>query len=339
MAHEITSSDKLFTVRKPSWHGLEQLLSDYPTRQEAEALVHGWHVEREPLYRKVIKLPDGGLTEDGLAFTEHYELVPEFELNVRSDTNADLAVVPTERVDVQPYEMWDLAELIQGQDKNVMFETAGSYDEGRKVWILIRLNEPIEIKGDPNGATLPYFALQNGYAPGIAFRGQAVNVRIVCANTSRLADMDAERSGATFSFAHTSNLQERVESVRDALAAWREDIQAWRLAKEQMLDVTLTTPQVNWFIEEFIPMPHVKTISDRVRENVETARMELITELYGGMNSGITHTSLGLFEAASSWNEHVRAAASQQTRFKRALLEPSSVLFDAYRLSLEAANV
>ena len=86
-------------------------------------------------------------------------------------------------------------------------------------------------------------------------------------------------------------------------------------------------------------MPNERIISDRVRENVEIARLELLTELYGGMNSGITGTALGLFEAASSWNEHVRAAASQQSRFKRALLEPTSILADAAELALKAAVV
>ena len=335
MAHEITSSDKLFTVRKPSWHGLEDLLSDYPTRQEAEALVHGWHVEREPLYRKVVT---AGGEDNREFFEEYYELVPEFELNVRSDTSTDLAVVPSERIDVQPYEMWDLAELIQGEDKNVMFETAGSYNEGRNVWILIRLNEPIEIKGDPQGATLPYFALQNGYAPGIAFRGQAINIRILCANTSRLADLQSA-DGSSFSFAHTTNLRDRVEEAREALAEWREGIQEWKRRKEHLAELKVTTEATNWFIEEFIPMPNERIISDRVRENVEIARLELLTELYGGMNSGITGTALGLFEAASSWNEHVRAAASQQSRFKRALLEPTSILSDAAELALKAAVV
>src|SRR5690606_7845170 len=109
MAHEIESSDKLFTVRQPSWHGLEELLPDYPTRDEAEKLVHNWDVIREPLYRR-------SFTYNKDEPQEFYELVPEFELNVRSDNGTDLAVVPTDRVDVQPREVWDMAEIIQGED-------------------------------------------------------------------------------------------------------------------------------------------------------------------------------------------------------------------------------
>lgn len=333
MSHEITESDKLFTVRKPSWHGLENLLSEYPTREEAEKLVHDFDVIREPLYRQIPFINDAG-EPDAL-----YQRIEEFQLNVRSDNATPLASVPSDRVDVQPREVWDLAELIQGEDKNVMFETAGSLRGGRDIWILIRLNEPVEIKGDPNGASMPYLALQNGYAPGVSFRAQASNIRIVCANTSRASDLLAEAQGVNFTFAHTKHLKERMEELRGTLAQWREGIRDWAEIKEHMLQVPVTTEQMNWFVEQFIPMPDVTQISERVRDNVETARIELITELFGGMNAGITGTSLGLFEAASSWNEHVRSAMSPQSRFKRALLEPTNILTQARELALGAASV
>ena len=333
MAHEITERDKLFSVRKPTWHGLEELLPEYPSRAEAEKLVHDFDVIREPLYRKQYTI------EDGVSLGESFVLLPEFELNVRSDTATELAVVPTDRVDVQPSEMWDLAELIQGEDKNVIFETAGTLDEGRKLWILIRLNEPVEIQGDPNGASLPYFALQNGYAPGSGFRGQATNVRIVCANTSRASDMLAEAKGVNFSFAHTANLRDRVEQIREALEGWRHSISEWKLAKEWMVQQEVTVEGMNWFVEQFIPAPHGLLTTARVKENIETARVELLFELFNGMNSGITHTSLGLFEAASSWSEHIRAAQTPLSRFKRSMLDSSDILFSARELALEAATI
>ncbi|QNL30320.1 hypothetical protein SEA_MOLEFICENT_18 [Microbacterium phage Moleficent] len=334
MSHEISKTDKVFAVRQPTWHGLEDLLHDHPTREEAEKLVHDWQVIREPLYRQVPFINDAG-EPDTL-----YQLVDEYELNVRSDTARELAVVPSHRVEVQPHEMWDLAELIQGQDKNVIFETAGSLREGRDVWILIKLDEPVTINGDPQGESLPYFALQNSYEPGSAFRGQATNIRIVCANTSRATDFFAEAHGTNFSFRHGSNLHERVDEIREALAGWRQSIQTWKLQKEFMLTEKVTADQMNWFVEQFIPMPDIRLkTTDRVRENVETARIELITELYGGLNKGITGTTLGLFEAASSWNEHVRAAQTPMSRFKRSILSPSDVLQQAHELAVAAASV
>jgi phage/plasmid-like protein (TIGR03299 family) len=330
--HEITKSDKVLAVREATWHGLEELLPEYPTREQAESLVHDWSVIREPLYRKKFSVDEQGPHEE-------FELIEEFQLNTRSDTGAELSVVPSERIDIQPHEMWDMAELIQGNDKNVQYETAGSLRGGRDVWILIRLNEPVVINGDPQGESLPYFALQNGYEPGVAFRGQATNVRIVCKNTSRLSDLVAEAKGVNFSFRHGATLRERIEEIQDALAAWRESVQAWKAQKEFMLTQRVNARQANWFVEQFIEMPHVSLTTDRVKQNVELARLELVTELYGGMNVGITHTALGLFEAASSWNEHVRAAQTPITRFKRSVLSPTDILEHAHHLALEAVNI
>jgi len=62
-------------------------------------------------------------------------------------------------------------------------------------------------------------------------------------------------------------------------------------------------------------------------------------ELYNDWNTDITDTALGLFEAASSYQGHVRKAMTPLTRFKRSMLTPSTILFDAHELALEAVNV
>ena len=38
MSHNITSTDNLFVVREPAWHGLGTVLDEYPTRAEAQKL-------------------------------------------------------------------------------------------------------------------------------------------------------------------------------------------------------------------------------------------------------------------------------------------------------------
>lgn len=67
--------------------------------------------------------------------------------------------------------------------------------------------------------------------------------------------------------------------------------------------------------------------------------MDLLAELFSGRNAGITGTALGLFEAATSWDEHVRTAESQESRFKRSLLKPRSFRATAHTLALEAAAI
>jgi len=326
MGHEIREHDTVLSVREPTWHNLDIRLDDYPTREEAEKLVHDYTVEREPVYRRDPR-------------TGEFYMVEDLEFNIHSKSNEALSVVPRERPEVQPYEAWDLVELVQKNGKNIKVETAGTLRNGRDIWILIRLDEPVVINGDPNGTTLPFFCLQNSYVPGAAFRGQATNVRVVCWNTSRASDMIADALGVNFSFRHSGTLLERVEEIRAALEGWRNSIDEWKLAKEFMATQKVTVDQTNWFIEHFIPEPHGSLTTERVKRNIEDDRTDLLIEYLSDMNRGIQGTALGLFEAASSWNEHVRRAQSPLTRFKRSILEPSDILLQAHDLALEATRV
>lgn len=325
--------EKMFSVRQPTWHGLEDLLQDYPNRVDAQQLAgHSFDVLREPVYRKVIEVA-------GSEALEYYEVYEDFQLNVRSDNGLDLDVVPTTRVDVQPKEVWDLAEWVQDNVPGIQFETAGTLNEGRNIWILLKRDQVLNVEGDPQGATRPYFALQNGYVRGSGFRFQQIMMRIVCWNTSQMADMEADRENTNFSLAHTLNLWERIEEIKQVMLAWEGEATAWVEAKEALAKQKVTTKGVSWFVDEFIPMPHAATISTVVHDNVEKARLELIGELYNERNVGIEGTALGLFEAASSWNEHVRRAQSPLTRFQRSILTRDTVLASARDLAIQAATI
>lgn len=332
MSHMIGKHDKVISVREPMWHGLEISLDEAPSRDEAEKLVHNFTVEREDIYRKVPAVEDGKV---GYRF----ELIPDEQINVRSDTDMVMASVPRDRPEIQPYELWDIVEQIQKKDKGVLIETAGSLRDGRDIWILLKLDEEIKIQGDPQGNSFSYQALQNSYERNKACRFQNTNVRIQCWNTSNYADMVADAQNMTLSLAHTGNLRERMEEIVEFLSEWRRGIDTWRDAKEAMAKLKVTQKQTVWFVDHFIPMPNLSVISDTVRQNVQTARAELTIEMFNGFSDGVRGTALGLFEAASSYTGHVRKAQSQQSRFKRSMLTPDTLLFDAHTLALEATTV
>ena len=332
--HNITERDGLFTVREPAWHGLGTVLEEYPNIDEARALVHNWEPVAEPLYRKVpVITPEGDLGEELVE-------VSDFVLNVRSDDGGALGVVTSTYEPVTNGTMYEIAEAIEGADSgSVMLETGGSLLGGRKVWLLLRLREPIAIKGDPHGETIVYYALQNSHDGSGSFRGQGTNVRIVCDNTSRAADLDATARGTEFVFRHTKTVGQRIEDAKEALAGWRESVQQWRLANEALIATPITRGQADVFIEQFIPMPPVRAVSDRVVHNVLDARDSLRSVLYGPTCEGIEGTAYGLVQAASEYHQHVRAARSAESRFKRAYLDPQTILTDAVEIAQQVSLV
>lgn len=334
MSHNITERDGMFTVREPAWHGLGEVLPDHPTREEAKRIAHPWEPITEPVFRRVPVF-----TENGLELTEAYEPIDGQQAVVRSDDGFTLGVVSDTYEPVDNTEMYEIAEAIEGDDPDsVLYETGGSLFGGRKVWLLLRLREPITIAGD-DSATIPYFALQNDHVGGGSFRGQALVTRIVCDNTAQMADIEAAGRGTEFVFRHTKNIGRRIEQAKQALAGWRESVSSYNRLMDLLAGQTVTKFQENEFIDAFIPEPPARAISPIVERNIDEARMQMREILSSPTCREIRYTAYGLVQAAIEYNQHVRRARSEQTRFKRAYLDRSRITTDAIGIASELVGL
>lgn len=333
MSHEITSTDNLFSVRELPWHRLGEHLEEYPSRAEAQPMVHGWEPVATPLFRQVPTIGDDGEP------TTILEEVKTHVLQERSDNGAQLGVTSNTFTTVKNNDLWDVAEAIQGGGVDVLYETGGSVRGGAHVWLMLRLQDPIEITGDPNGATLPFYLLQNGHDGSTAFRGSATNVRVVCSNTIRAADVDAKARGTEFTFRHSQNVGERVDEAREALAGWRESIEDYKQLASLMIAEKVSPKAEREFLERFIPAPLSTMTSDRVKNNIEEARQQWLACYRGVTCEGITGTAWGLIQASSEWSEHIRRANTEESRFRRAVLDRNEIITSAKVLALDAASV
>lgn len=335
MAHEIWESDNFLTVRKPAWHGLGMVLDEYPTREAAQQLAHPWEPITEPVF---LREPEVFPTEIGTFMQARFDEAEGFKAVRRSDNGHLLGIVGEGYEPVTNNEMWDIAEALQGEGADVKFETAGSLQGGAKVWLLITLNEPLEIEGDPNGATVPYYSLQNAHNGSGAFRGQATMTRIVCANTAHIADLDARARGTEFTFRHTKNVGERVEEARQALTGWRESLTIWKQLTEHMIDLSLSREDVIEFVDRWIPMPPENLATERVVRNVEEARSQWWEAYTSETCEGIENTAHGVLQASIEYAEWFRKAHTADSRFKRSFLDRNDVVQSAQKLVLEIAR-
>lgn len=332
MGHEITSTDNMFSVREMPWHGLGDVLMDHPTREEAQAIATPWEPIETAVFKKVpVVTAEGELKEE---FVE----IDGSKGIERSDNGHTLGVVNDSFGIITNTEMWDVVEAT-GEP----IETGGSLDGGKKVWALVRFEEPIMIKGDPNGATVAFLAFQNGHTGASAFRAQAINTRIVCANTSAAADAESKRNGFEFKFRHTASVKSRIDEAKAAVEMWREGVTVWQNAMEELVKVTVTPEQQEIFVQQFQPMPPEHRITDRVRNNVETARDELRSILAGPTSEGISLTAYGLFQAGVEWSQHYRGTkgADERSRmesyFKRNMLTDDGLRSATLKLAREVA--
>lgn len=341
--------DSGFCVRKPSWHGEELLLDDWPVdwndaREKAGLM---WEPRTVQGFRQITVPLDGldelpeswvvGARRDNDA--DVFVPLPDHKLIERDDTNAVLGVVGQGFELVSHAEMGEIVDAVLGANGgHVKFETAGSVKGGAQVWCLVYLDEPYTVVGDDT-ETFPYLALLNAHDGSGACKAIATQVRVVCWNTYRAAEMEGDRHGRQFTFRHTAGVHDRIEEAKAALAGVRDEAKEWDRLSTELFGMKVDDAQLNHFIAEFIPEPPADIVSDRVRANIDKAR-KTFRHLYLDSVTTAAHqgTALGLVDASVEYLDHVRGFRNADTYLGRTLLRPEPLKERAVTLVRQVCN-
>jgi phage/plasmid-like protein (TIGR03299 family) len=322
--------ESMFSVRAMPWHRQGEVPQEYPgSWAEARTLAGlDWDPITEAVYEP------RGVDDTGQPV---YEPIDGWKRIARSDTGATLWLARDSYTVIDHRAMGEIVEAVLAQP-HVTWETGGVLDNGRAVWCLARLDEPITLPDDDATLTVPYMALTNRHGQPGACILRATAVRIVCANTFRAAELEGDRTGATFAFAHRTNWRDRIDEAREAVTGVRREMREYQHLAEQLLGIRITDRQRERFITEFIPMPPDGLVSDRIVTNVDQARSALRAILTGPTTAAVADTGYGLVLAAGEYLDHVRRARSWETRLGRTLIRPEPLKTKALTLVREIAN-
>jgi phage/plasmid-like protein (TIGR03299 family) len=322
--------ESMFSVRTMPWHRQGEVPQEYPGSWAEARTLAG--LDWDPITEAVYELR--GVDDTGQPV---YEPIDGWKRIARSDTGATLWLARDSYTVIDHRAMGEIVEAVLAQP-HVTWETGGVLDNGRAVWCLARLDEPITLAGDDATLTMPYMALTNRHGQPGACILRATAVRIVCANTFRAAELEGDRTGATFAFAHRTNWRDRIDEAREAVTGVRREMRDYQHLAEQLLGIRITDRQRERFITEFIPMPPDGLVSDRVVTNVDQARSALRAILTGPTTAAVADTGYGLVQAAGEYLDHVRRARSWETRLGRTLIRPEPLKTKALTLVREIAN-
>jgi phage/plasmid-like protein (TIGR03299 family) len=321
--------ETMFSVRQMPWHGEGTVLGGYPGSWAEARTLAG--LDWEPVPADVYVVTGASADDKPLL-----EPLGGWKAIRRSDTGAVLSVNRDSYTVIGNGEMGQIVEAVLAQP-NVNWETAGVLDEGRAVWCLALLDEPVELPGDTS-PTLPYLAITNRHDGTAACALRATAVRIVCANTFRAAELEGERTGATFSFIHRSNWRDRLDEARQAVTGARTEMRRYTELAHELLAIPVSPRQRELFVTEFIPMPPAGLVTDRVARNVEEARAALRLIFESKTTEQVAGTGYGLMQAAGEYLDHVRRARSWETRLNRTLIRPEPLKHRALSLIREVAT-
>ena len=126
-----------------------------------------------------------------------------------------LGIVSADYEVVENRDAFRFLDALIGSDLH--FETAGSLWGGRRVWVLARRPEYIELGGDTSAT---YIYVANSHDGSMAVTAAVTPIRIVCANTLGAALRQAGHGVSarrTFRFRHTGNLAAKFTEARQVL--------------------------------------------------------------------------------------------------------------------------
>lgn len=227
--------ETMFSVREKPWHGLGTIVIEAPTSADAIRLAGlDWTVVQEPIYTNFNKLVEG------------------YRANVRSSDRKVLGVVSDRYKVVQNMDAFSFTDEMLG--KGVRYETAGSLQEGRKVWLLARLPREYIIAGE---RISPYLVFSNTHDGSGSVKVAITPVRVVCNNTLNLALDTAKRS---FSMIHTGNIQDKIQEAKDTLFRAEKYMDSLGIEFEHLRRQKITDEQVKEYIEMLLPMEKEATL-------------------------------------------------------------------------------
>ena len=325
--------EEMFSVREMPWHREGTVTEDYPQTWDAARVLAGldWEAESQPVFALV------GITETGQPI---YEPVDGFHRITRSDTGATLSIRQTSYEIIPNAAFGEIFEAVLQTDKDKLrAETGGTLEGGRKVWMLVRLDEPVVIPGDTS-ATYPYMAITSRHDALGSTQLRSTAVRIVCANTYAAAEAEGERTGLTYKFMHRGNWRDHIEEARQAVTATRREFKAYVDMMSDLVKLGVTAEQREQFVTAFIPAPPAGVASKRVLGNVQTAQAKLREILNSPTiaGAGIDGTVYGLVQAGGEYLDHVRTAQTWETKLNRTLLKPEAGKHRAMKIAMEVAG-
>ena len=240
--------ESMFYTRETPWHGLGTKVMGAPGSREALTLAGlDWRVIQEPIY------------------TGAGEPVEGYKANIRDTDRRALGVVTDRYKVVQNHEAFAFTDSLLKE--GVRYETAGSLQGGRRIWLLAHMPHEYMISGERFS---PYLLFSSTHDGSGAVKVALTPIRVVCQNTLNLALSTAKRS---WSMMHTGNIKGKIQEARETLLMADDYMDKLGQEFEALRKKKLTDKEVMDYIEILLPTEDGST-SQQIK-NMERLRKDM----------------------------------------------------------------
>lgn len=305
--------ESMFYVRQAPWHGLGVRVEAAPSSEEALRLSDlDWQVIQQPV-----------MTTEGIP-------VPGYKANLRDTDHQVLGVVTDRYRVVQNAEAFAFTDGLLGE--GVKYETAGSLQNGKKIWLLAKLPDKYIIEGD---RIEPYLVFSSSHDGSGSIKVAMTPIRVVCQNTLNLALSSAKRVWSTI---HVGDLAGKMDQAHNTLLLAEKYMGQLGMEFSRLSKIRLSDQKVLQYIDQLLPMDnqptetHRKNIT-RIREDMKRRYFDAPDLRHVGKNA------YRFLNAVSDFATHakpLRETASYRENLFARTMEGNPLMDKAYEMVLAA---
>jgi phage/plasmid-like protein (TIGR03299 family) len=332
--NEQTQKHSFFSVKEKAWHGLGQIIKDYPTSAEALKFAGlDYTVDKRPLFTFD--------TENQNADPEADIIIPElavpgFFATVRQDTDAVLGVVGKDYEVVQNVDAFSFFDSIVGGKDGILYETAGALGNGERLFITAKL--PDYIRVGRNDCIEKYLFLTTSHDGTGSIQIAFTPVRIVCQNTLNAA-LRNQLNG--IKIRHTASATDKLKEAYKMLGITNQLTVELEAIYNRWSRVRINDPELKRLIQVAMA-PNKETL-----DNLKTGKEDALSSNFSNIVSSVFDyamtnptqqeettkgTLFGAYNAVTGYFQNVRNFKDTESKFKSIMygtgLQKSQTAFD-----------
>ena len=326
MAHNLnynerTGKHSFFSVKEKAWHGLGQIVQDYPTSAEAIRFAGlDYKVEKRKLFTYNNENQNGDPDTD--IIIPEIE-VPDYFATIRTNTEQVLGVVGRDYEVVQNEDAFSFFDAIVGGSDGIQYETAGALGKGERIFITAKLPGYIKVGNDD--LIEQYLFLTTSHDGFGSIMAAFTPVRVVCQNTLNAA---FKNSTNAVKIRHTSNAKERLEQAHKVMGITYKLSEYLEDAFNQWSKVRITDKQVRKLIQlAMVPNKEVlQNLQAGKEDELSTAYKNMCDAVYEyGLSSPTQQTEttrgtvFGAYNSVTGYFQNVRNYKDNEAKLKSLL--------------------
>lgn len=297
--------------RVKPWHGLGTIVDGTLASDEAiTAAGLDWEVKQAPSFIDV----DGARINTGDI------------INYRTSDNAVLGTVRKTYKVIQNKEAFEFTDSLL--ESGVKYETAGSLNGGKTVFLLASIKESFKAVGDD---IEPYLLFSNTHDGTSPVRVCMTNVRVVCQNTLNFALKNTKRS---ISLIHKGNMEGKIEEARKTLLYADQYNKEFVKDAERLALKKVSKEEVQSMLNKLFPIDE-EGMTPRQVKNMVRIYDNFYNALKADDLGNFRYTAWGVMNAMSDMVYHAEPLRHTERMNERGMgfaINGSKILDDAYTI-------